>query len=125
MKHVLIVEDESLIRQSVSYAVIKEGYAVTTTSDIEEAKNIVKSGRYDLVITDMSLNNMKEVMKLIEGIKEASPETKIMVLTTHIEGEMEQAAGAGSIDAFYAKPFELSEIRRAVNNLLKEEKITV
>ncbi|WP_333656553.1 response regulator [Dissulfurispira sp.] len=84
---------------------MKEGYAVTTTSNIEEAKNIAISGRYDLVITDMPMNNMKEVMNLIEEIKRASPGTKIMVLTTRLEDEMKQAAETGSIDAFYTKPF--------------------
>lgn len=125
MKHVLIIENESLIRNSIGYAVEQEGYPVTTTSDTEEGRVLACSGRYDLVITDISLNNMKEVIKLIEDTKIASPRTKVMVLTAHLEDEMKQAAEMGSIDVFCTKPFELSEIRRIVNNLMREEKIMV
>lgn len=125
MKHVLIIENESLIRHSIDYAVAREGYPVTTTSDIEEGKVLAYSGRYDLIITDISLNNMKEVMRLIENAKSMFPNIKVLLLTTHLENEIKQAAEVGSIDAFCAKPFELSEIRRIVNSLMREEKIIV
>jgi DNA-binding response OmpR family regulator len=125
MKHVLIIENESLIRNSIGYAVVQEGYPVTTTSDIEEGKVLACSGRYDLIITDILPNNMKEVMKLIENTKSMFPNTKIVVITAHLEDEMKQTAEAGNIDVFCAKPFELSEIRRVINSLMREEKIMV
>lgn len=125
MEHILIIENESLIRNSISYAVAREGYPVTATSDTEEGSALARSGRYDLIITDISLNNMKEVIKLINDAKAASPKTKVLALTVHFEDEIKQTSETCNIDAFCAKPFELSEIRRIVNSLIREEKITV
>ena len=119
MKHVLILEDESLIRQSITYAVIKGGYSVTTTGGLEEAEYISGSGRYDLVIMDLSLRNIANGLQLISGIKRLSPNTKIMVITAHLEDEMQEAVSHHDIDAFHTKPFEMEVLKNSIKRLLR------
>ncbi len=55
MTHVLLVDDEEALRASLSYALVKEGYQVTTAADGHTALKLFHKQVPDVIILDLML----------------------------------------------------------------------
>ena len=77
---ILIVDDEKIIRESLSYILKKEGY------DVEEAENglvayeMLLKNFFDLVVTDLEMPSMKGI-ELLEKIKQVNIQTSVIIIT--------------------------------------------
>jgi DNA-binding response OmpR family regulator len=58
MKHILIVDDDDLIRTALAEALTLAGYKVTMAGEREEAEALLATQQYDLVITDLLLGDL-------------------------------------------------------------------
>ena len=56
---ILVVDDEKIIRESLSYILKKEGYEVEEAENGMVAYNILRERSFDLVITDLEMPEMK------------------------------------------------------------------
>ncbi|MCK5242231.1 response regulator [bacterium] len=125
MSHILIVDDERGIRESLFVLLSEEGHNIDTASDGMEAWQLLKKRPYDLVLTDIRMPNMTG-LDLFEQIKEKFAE-KIPVILLTSNGSVETAVKAvkdGASD-FIIKPFEIEQLRNAVNVALKRERETL
>ncbi len=113
--HVLVADDETLIRQSLRSVLAQEGFAVTVAASGEEAWRLFQTERPDVVLLDLVLGDI-DGMEVLRRIKQIAPETKVVVLSAH--GTIERAVAAMKLGAyeFIRKPFELEEILAAVRN---------
>jgi CheY-like chemotaxis protein len=75
---VLILDDDELVRESVSAFLEDEGFRVATVSTAEGALAMLQSGSYDLCITDFTLPGM-DGEKLIILAHEICPETRFIM----------------------------------------------
>jgi CheY-like chemotaxis protein len=76
---ILVVDDESIVREVSSQVLRAAGYDVLTAADGAEALEAASSGRpIDLVILDMGLPGMSG-QQLFEALREQSPEQKVLV----------------------------------------------
>ncbi|TFV93861.1 response regulator, partial [Oxalobacteraceae bacterium OM1] len=66
-RRILVVDDSLTVREMERKLLIARGYAVDTAVDGMDAWNIVRSGKYDLVITDVDMPRMDgiELVRLI------------------------------------------------------------
>ena len=55
MKRIFFVEDDASLRSGLTFALEKQGYAVTAASTQAEAEALWQAGAFDLVILDVSL----------------------------------------------------------------------
>ena len=55
MKKILIVEDDSTLNETLAFNLKKIGYLVHSAYSVVEAKNFLKSYRYNIIILDVSL----------------------------------------------------------------------
>ena len=55
MKNILMVEDDSTIAFAVKYAVEQEGFNLDIAENLENARKIVNSKEYDLILLDVML----------------------------------------------------------------------
>ncbi len=113
--HVLVADDEALIRQSLRGVLLQEGFEVTVAESGEQAWQQVLASRPDVVLLDLVLGDISgiEVLRRIRGL---APETKVILISAH--ATIEDAVGAmklGGYD-FIRKPFELEEIVTTVRN---------
>jgi len=95
---ILIVDDEDIIRESLSFVLTKEGYRVQSAANGKEALEKVKAGSFDVVLTDLEMPEMKGI-ELLENITRFSPETMVVIITAY--GSIETAIAAlrkGAID---------------------------
>ena len=125
---ILVVDDEDIIRESLSFVLKKEGYAVEEAENGKAAYDKLLIESFDLVITDIEMPQMKGT-QLIEEIEKLNIQTSIIVITAF--GSLDTAITAlrnGAAD-YILKPVEFDEllikVKRLfeVKNLLLENRI--
>jgi two-component system response regulator PilR (NtrC family) len=115
---ILVVDDEDIIRESLSYILKKEKYDVEEAANGRIAFDMLKETSYDLVITDIEMPEMKGI-ELLDEIKKLNLQTNTIVITAY--GSMETAIAAlrsGASD-YILKPVEFDELLFKVKKLFE------
>ncbi len=115
---VLVVDDEDIIRESLSYILSKEGYEVEEAENGKVAFETLKDKFFDLVITDLEMPEMKGT-ELLEEIRKMNIQTSTIVVTAF--GSLETAITAlrnGASD-YILKPVEFDELLVKVKRLFE------
>ena len=116
---ILIVDDESHLRLSLSLILQKENYRVDTAANAEEALGYLKLHEYDLMFLDLNLPGMSGIDLLLEVHKQF-PHTPVLILTAHAALESAiQAVRLGARD-YLIKPAEPVRIVARVAEILSE-----
>jgi two-component system response regulator PilR (NtrC family) len=113
---VLVFDEETVILDLLALVLTREGYQVTTTARHEEALEFFSGGTFDLAIADLGLHNGNG-RRLVQEIKEISPETAIVSMAAYPAGEI-QGFAEKHTEAFLAKPFGMNELLAAVRSAL-------
>lgn len=119
---ILVVDDEEIIRNSLSFVLKKEGYSVQEAENGRVALDAIKEGSFDLVITDLEMPELKGIA-LLEQITSVSPETLVVIITAY--GSIETAVAAlrkGAVD-YILKPVEFDELVVKVRRLLLQRRL--
>jgi len=108
-KKILVVDDEDIIRESISFILQKEGYTVDLAENGAIAYQKVQEVEYDLVISDIEMPEMKGI-ELLEKIVKLNLRTSVIMITAY--GSLETAiralrAGAGD---YLLKPLDFDEL---------------
>jgi PAS domain S-box-containing protein len=119
---VLLVEDESLIRESSVEFLLGTGFNVISAASAEEALQEVQrhQGSIDLLITDVALPKMTGP-ELAATLTSTHPETKVLLISGHSELEM-PAQSSTTPQRFLAKPFSLFALHDTIRELLQQKK---
>ena len=113
---VLVVDDEALIRWSLSEALTDSGWAVRQASSAAEARDVLAAmASIDLVVLlDLRLPDVAD-LSLLRHIREARPDAAVIMMSAH--GTAQHAAEAAKLGAyrFVDKPFDVSDMVSLVN----------
>jgi DNA-binding NtrC family response regulator len=116
---VLVVDDELLIRWSLSEALAAANYDVAEASDAALARGAFAGGapRPDVVLLDFRLPDSDD-LGLLTAIRQAAPSVPVVLMTAH--GTPELARGALALGAFrvVSKPFEVHDMVALVGEAL-------
>ena len=119
---VLIVDDDSDIRDSIHEFIGMAGYKSFETSSAEEALEILKTNTIHVVITDIRLPGMNG-LELTDLIKNRY-DTDVIVITGYIgDYSYEEAINKGASD-FVSKPIRFEELLLRMRRVLRERNIT-
>jgi putative two-component system response regulator len=106
---ILLVDDESGIRQSLSTYLEHHGYEVETAEDANTAFSMFKRQRADMVLTDISMPGTSGLDLLVQ-IKERDPSVEVIMITAYLDISFAiQAMRRGAFD-FFTKPFNFEKI---------------
>jgi DNA-binding NtrC family response regulator len=117
MAKILIVEDERSIRQALRFELEDQGYEVGDAADYAEALSAMRAFDYDLVISDIYLNNGDGV-QLIRNTYDAKKDVPFIGMTAFPSSDLAQKAKLILKDRFFEKPFLASAIKEKVNEVL-------
>ena len=114
---ILVVDDESGIRQLFEQLLRGEGYEVFLATNGVEALQIVRARHLDLVITDLVMPE-SEGIETIRAIRNAQPNLKIIAASGAFEGRFLQSATLLGACATLLKPIGRDELLNTVRRVL-------
>jgi DNA-binding response OmpR family regulator len=115
---ILIVEDDTAIRNGLERALLKSGYDVTTCADAESAEEQLASNRIDLLVLDVMLPG-RSGLELCRRLRVGGSELPVLMLTA-LSDESDKILGLDlGADDYLTKPFSLGEMEARVRALLR------
>src|SRR5512140_1136786 len=125
---ILVVDDESVIREQVHTVLEFNGYEVLEAGDAAALKNSMAGQQPDVVILDVKLGPKPEDdragLELLPQLKKRWPETEVIVLTGLGTVEMAMEAGRSGAYSFLTKPFQSEKLLVDVNNAVERRRQT-
>lgn len=124
MSRLLLVEDDTSVRNTVSTLLELEGYAVDAVSSTREALSRLQDEAYPIVISDIYLDE-RTGLDVLHTARERNPNCAVILMTGRGSIETVVAATRGGAFDYIAKPFELDRmldtVKRAEASLTKTE----
>jgi two-component system alkaline phosphatase synthesis response regulator PhoP len=115
---ILLVEDETNLRRTLTDLLKSDGYTVESSGDGIEAQNLAMSQSYDLIILDIMLPS-RNGFDICRHLRKNGVNTPILMLTARSElNNKVQGLKAGG-DDYLTKPFETPELQARVEALLR------
>ena len=119
---ILIVDDEELIRMSLSVLIASMGFHCIVASDGFQAAEILKRTPCDLVLSDIIMPNI-DGLELLNYIKENHPGTDVIIATGYSDrASYADVIKAGAID-FIKKPIEEAELEAKLARAFRERQL--
>jgi two-component system response regulator PilR (NtrC family) len=118
IRKILVVDDEQIIRESLSYVLSKEDYQVDEADNGKAAYEKLLETKYDLVITDLEMPEMKGT-ELLDKIRNLSVQTATIVVTAYGSLETAIAALRSGASDYILKPIEFDELLIKVKRLFE------
>ncbi|OEC38422.1 Fis family transcriptional regulator [Pseudomonas sp. 1D4] len=115
MSHILIVEDETIIRSALRRLLERNQYQVSEAGSVQEAQERYSIPGFDLIVSDLRLPGAPgtELIKLAQG-------TPVLIMTSY--ASLRSAVDSmkmGAVD-YIAKPFDHDEMLQAVARIIKD-----
>ena len=121
---ILVVDDEEIIRQSLSFVLQKEGYEVDEAENGKAAYDKILENSFDIVITDLEMPGMKGI-QLVEEIQKHNIHTAVIIITAYGSLETAIAALRNGASDYILKPIEFDEILIKVKKLLEIKNLLI
>ena len=112
--HVLLVDDEAVVRRIVGEYLKLDGHIVETANSGQEGLEKFRNSRFDLVLTDRAMPGMSGD-QVAAAIKSAAPKVPVVMLTGF--GSMMDAADEkpAGVDFIVGKPVTINTLRSAIS----------
>jgi len=117
---ILVIEDEPDIRRNLEYNLSREGFSVSGAASISEAKLILNSDFFNLILLDLMLPDGSG-LDLCKSIKsDAKTESTPIIILTAKDDEVDRVVGFElGADDYVTKPFSVRELILRVKAVLK------
>ena len=120
MSSILVVDDELSMREFLEILLAKEGYAVSCAKSGEDACTILDGEAFDLVITDIRMDNI-DGLGVLRKAKEINPETPVIIISAYATAETAvEAMKEGAYD-YIPKPFEVEEFKKILRDAIHKK----
>ncbi|MFN4033097.1 MAG: HD domain-containing phosphohydrolase [Fimbriimonadales bacterium] len=108
-RHVLIVDDDTLVRETLRFVLEDGGYRVYAASSGAEALQLLQQKPVDIVLSDIFMPGMNG-FDLLRQIREHAPDTPVILITGYGNIEMAREALKQGASDFITKPYNIHEI---------------
>jgi two-component system response regulator PhoP len=114
----LVVEDESLLRQQLVLGLQKAGFVVDDAADGKAGLFYALEYEYDAAIIDLGLP-LLDGISVIRKLRESGRKYPVLILTARGDWRDKVSGLDAGADDYVVKPFRLEEIRARLNALLR------
>lgn len=114
-RRVLVVDDEPLIRWSVTETLAEHGLDVEQASDAASALRMITTCAlpFDVVVLDLRLPDMRD-LSLLGTVRQLQPDASVVLMTAYGSDDVVERAIALGATTVLNKPFELGSLIDAV-----------
>ena len=126
MKSIIVIEDDEFLRDNITAILEGEGYAVSNAANGLEGLNLIKNGKFDVIICDVLMPGIDgyEVLKRVNDMPLKIPPAFIFLTAKTDRRDLRKGMELGASD-FITKPFVREEIINAVQTqIMKRENIS-
>ncbi len=117
---ILIVDDELIMRESLAGWLERDGHKVVTASSGEEALEILKDSRFDILLIDIKMEGIGG-LDVLRRVKESDPDVAVVMITAY--GSISTAIEAmknGAYD-YLLKPFDPEALGVLVDRIIEHQ----
>lgn len=122
MAKILIIDDEEVIRDTLKDILFHEGYKCDEAVDGEQALNMIKKNRYDVILCDIKMPRV-DGLEVLEKSMAQQPDVPVIMISGH--GNVETAFEATKLGAFdfIVKPPDLNRLLLTIRNALDKSSL--
>ena len=117
MAKILVVDDERVLVKGITFNLKNEGYQVETGYDGQEAVDLAREGKFDLIILDLMMPKIDGLQACMR-IREFS-NVPVIMLTARSEDADKIIGFECGADDYITKPFNILELKARVRALLR------
>jgi DNA-binding response OmpR family regulator len=123
VSHILLVDDDALLRRSLAFNLEQAGYRVSTAASAEDALALAQRDRPDLVLLDIGLPGMDG----LDALRHLDAQVGVPVIfLTARRRELDEVLGLElGADDYISKPFDLDVLLARVKVVLRRSEKTV
>ena len=119
---ILVIDDESEIRESLEQLLKLESYKVDTAATGDEGLKSLESGLFDLVLLDINLPDCNG-LDLLQQIKRESPEIGVIMITAYASTQMAFQASKQGAESYVTKPWDNDKLLLEIRNALAKSRL--
>lgn len=123
MSSILIVDDELSMREFLEILLTEEGYTVRFAASGEEACTILDREVFDLVITDIRMEDI-DGLGVLRKAKELNSETPVIIISAFATAETAVEAMKDGAYDYIPKPFNVDEFKKIVEDALGKKPVS-
>ena len=116
---IMIIDDENIVGKRLQPALEKRGDTVETFVDSREALKRFDKQNFDIVVTDIRMDNIDGI-EVLEHITSRNKRTKVIMITGYATVEVAREALAKGAFDFIAKPFKPNDLRSIIERAAQE-----
>ena len=120
--HILLVEDDEHLRDSLRETLEEEGYRVEAVPSGQEAIALSANRRFDLIVTDIKTPGSSDGLAALETVKAGNPEVAGIVITGYSTEEYALRAAKLKVEDYLKKPFDIEVFLGAVDRLAQKKR---
>ncbi len=116
-KKILVIDDEKIVCDMAKKILEAEHYEVETFTDSQLALERIRTQSFDLVVTDLKMENVSG-MDILKEVNRLYPETRVIMLTAYATLDATIEAIRERIYDFFPKPVKIDELKQSVKKAL-------
>jgi diguanylate cyclase (GGDEF)-like protein len=122
MERILIVEDDSFFREVFTDLLQEDGYSVEVAASGEEALEMIGTGNYHLVVTDLVMRDVSG-LDILSAVKRLDPAVDVIMVTGHANVETAIYALKNGATDYLIKPINHDEFRHIVAHCMEQRRL--
>lgn len=117
MRHVVLVEDDALVRKLLEKRLQGAGWQVTALRDGRELNDVLRSSQPDLLLIDLGLPHI-DGLTLVEDLRAQGFTVPVMVLTAYELPHLQATVRSTGANELVQKPYDPDELLQRMARLL-------
>lgn len=118
MAHILFVDDEPAIRETLPKILAMQGHTVVTAATVTEALGFITSERFDLLISDLNIGHPADGFIVVSAMRRTNPECVTFILTGYPGFETALQAIREQVDDYLIKPADIRQLLKTIDEKL-------
>ena len=116
---ICIIDDEIVVCKRLQQALTKDKHTVETYVDSRSAIDRINEKSFDIVVTDIRMDNI-DGMEVLNHIIKKGDNTKVIMITGYATIEIAREAQAKGAFDFISKPFKPQDLRTVIERAAQE-----
>ena len=117
--HILFVDDEPSMRETMPRILAMHGYKVTSAGTVAEALSKIASQPFDVLISDLNIGEPGDGFTVVSAMRRTQPQCFTFILTGYPAFETALKAIRSQVDDYLLKPAPIPELVDAIERKLK------